>query len=132
MPSVLKSQPLVNTISDNYKILIVLGAGSFGQVLKCLKLDTAETVAVKVLRNSNADELNMREMRMLKKLRCMDSDKSNIVRCHECFQRSDRTFMVFEMLDMSLHEYMDKRKWLPAPLNGIRTVIKDVRIPERI
>ncbi|KAI9516176.1 hypothetical protein NQZ68_019021 [Dissostichus eleginoides] len=126
MPSVLKSQPLVNTISDNYKILIVLGAGSFGQVLKCLKLDTAETVAVKVLRNSNADELNMREMRMLKKLRCMDSDKSNIVRCHECFQRSDRTFMVFEMLDMSLHEYMDKREWLPAPLNGIRTVIKDL------
>ncbi|KAF3860736.1 hypothetical protein F7725_000991 [Dissostichus mawsoni] len=102
MPSVLKSQPLVNTISDNYKILIVLGAGSFGQVLKCLKLDTAETVAVKVLRNSNADELNMREMLMLEKLRCMDSDKSNIVRCHECFQRSDRTFMVFEMLDMSL------------------------------
>jgi len=62
MPSVLKSQPLVNTISDNYKILIVLGVGSFGQVLKCLKLDTAETVAVKVLRNSNADELNMREV----------------------------------------------------------------------
>ncbi|KAK1899120.1 Homeodomain-interacting protein kinase 1 [Dissostichus eleginoides] len=126
MPSVLKSQPLVNTISDNYEILIVLGAGSFGQVLKCLKLDTAETVAVKVLRNSNADELNMREMLMLEKLRCMDSDKSNIVRCHECFQRSDRTFMVFEMLDMSLHEYMDKREWLPAPLNGIRTVIKDL------
>ncbi|KAJ4934071.1 hypothetical protein JOQ06_006878 [Pogonophryne albipinna] len=123
MPS---SQPLVNTISDNYKILTVLGVGSFGQVLKCLKLDTAETVAVKVLRNSNADELNMREMCMLKKLRCFDSDKSNIVRCHECFQRMDRTFMVFEMLDMSLHEYMDKRGWLPAPLNGIRTVIKDL------
>ncbi|XP_034066741.1 homeodomain-interacting protein kinase 1-like [Gymnodraco acuticeps] len=126
MPSVLKSQPLVSTISDNYEILIVLGVGSFGQVLKCLKLDTAETVAVKVLRNSNADELNMREMCMLKKLRCFDSDKSNIVRCHECFQRMDRTFMVFEMLDMSLHEYMDKREWLPAPLNGIRTVIKDL------
>ncbi|KAI4823432.1 hypothetical protein KUCAC02_012016 [Chaenocephalus aceratus] len=126
MPSVSKSQPLVNTISDNYEILNVLGMGTFGQVLKCLKLDTAEIVAVKVLRNSNADELNMREMSMLKKLRCFDSDKSNIVRCHECFQRMDRTFMVFEMLDMSLHDYMNKRKWRPAPLNGIRTVIKDL------
>ncbi|XP_010766128.1 homeodomain-interacting protein kinase 2-like [Notothenia coriiceps] len=126
MPSVLKSEPLVNTISDNYEILIVLGVGSFGQVLKCLKLDTAETVAVKVLRNSNADELNMREMRMLEKLRCFDSDKSSIVRCHECFQRMNRTFMVFEMLDMSLHDYMNKRGWRPAPLNGIRRVIKDL------
>lgn len=62
MSSVSKSQPLVNTISDNYEILNVLGVGTFGQVLKCLKLDTAEIVAVKVLKNSNADELNMREV----------------------------------------------------------------------
>ncbi|KAK5863887.1 hypothetical protein PBY51_000879 [Eleginops maclovinus] len=68
----------------------------------------------------------MIEVLMLEKLRCLDSDKSNIVRCHECFQRMDRTFMVFEMLDLSLHDYMDKREWQPAPLNGIRTVMKDL------
>ncbi|KAI9517275.1 hypothetical protein NQZ68_008535 [Dissostichus eleginoides] len=119
-------QPLIDTISENYRILKVLGAGCYGQVVECLKLDTKETVAVKVLKQKNSSKNNMREVLVLERLQCFDPDKSHIVRCHECFQSIDRTFLVFEMLDMSLHDYMNRRGRLPLPLKGIKTMIRDL------
>ncbi|KAK5880458.1 hypothetical protein CesoFtcFv8_023482 [Champsocephalus esox] len=119
-------QPLIDTISENYQILKVLGAGCYGQVVECLKLDTEETVAVKVLKQKNSSKNNMKEVRILERLQCFDPDKSHIVRCHECFQSFDRTFLVFEMLDMSLHDYMNKRGRLPLPLKGIQIMIRDL------
>ncbi|KAJ4929353.1 hypothetical protein JOQ06_004962 [Pogonophryne albipinna] len=121
-----KHQPLIDTISENYQILKVLGAGCYGQVVECLKLDTEETVAVKVLKQKNSSKNNMREVLILERLQCFDPDKSHIVRCHECFQSIDRTFLVFEMLDMSLHDYMNKRRRLPLPLKGIQMMIRDL------
>ena len=58
----MSSKPLIDTISENYQILKVLGAGCYGQVVKCLKLDTEETVAVKVLKQKNSSKNNMREV----------------------------------------------------------------------
>ncbi|XP_059188528.1 homeodomain-interacting protein kinase 2-like isoform X2 [Centropristis striata] len=120
------NKPLVNTISDNYKILKVLGQGCFGQVVHCLKQDTKENVAVKVLKLRNQQHGNQRELRILKKLRCLDPEKNNIVRCLEWFCKIDRTFMVFEMLDMSILDYMRLTNFAPLPLHGIRTIIQDV------
>ena len=65
---------------------------------------------------------------MLEKLRCLDPDETRIVRFHETFYSMDRVFMVFEILETSIHDYMCLREWAPLPLNGIRTIIKDVRI----
>ncbi|KAG7221588.1 hypothetical protein INR49_017119, partial [Caranx melampygus] len=63
---------------------------------------------------------------ILEKLRCLDPDKSNIVRCYEWFHRVDRIFMVFESLDVTLLKFMTERKWAPLPLTGLRTIIQDV------
>lgn len=65
-------------------------------------------------------------------LRCLDPDKYNIVRCHEWFHRNDQTFVVFEVLDMSLYDYISQTKRAPLPLNGIRTIVKDVRTQYQI
>ncbi|XP_071332949.1 homeodomain-interacting protein kinase 1-like [Trachinotus anak] len=119
-------RPLISTVSQNYKMLKVLGQGCYGQVIKCLKRDTEETVAVKVLKQRHSQFKKIREIVILEKLRCLDPDKSNIVRCHEWFHRIDQTFLVFEFLDMSLFDYMCQRKWAPLPLNGMRTIVKDV------
>ncbi|XP_032377338.1 homeodomain-interacting protein kinase 1 [Etheostoma spectabile] len=104
----LSNQPQINTISGNYEILKVLGQGCYGQVVKCFKRDTKETVAVKVLKQRYSLYKDKREVSMLDKLRCLDPDKSNIVRCHEWFHRTDHTFM-----DMSLHEHMYQKKTVP-------------------
>eukprot|EP00064_Thunnus_orientalis_P011895 superscaffoldBa00001766_g11927 len=111
---------------ENYKVQKILGQGRYGHVLKCLNCDTEETVAVKLLKDKRKELSKIREIFILEKLRCLDPDKTCIVRCHEWFHRMDHTFIVFEMLDMSLHDYMSQREWAPMPLDGIRTVIKDV------
>lgn len=164
------NQPLTNTISENYKMLTVLGQGCYGHVIKCFKRDTKETVAVKVLKQRHSQFSHIREVSyflmitsqrsiffiagviinmryhidcgwlfqtcpqvfILEKLRCLDPDKSNIVRCHKWFHRINQTFVVFEMLDMSLHDYISQTNWSPLPLNGIRTIIKDVRIQYQV
>lgn len=57
------NKPLICTISENYSILKVLGQGSFGQVVKCVKRDTDETVAVKVLKETHPDISSIKEVR---------------------------------------------------------------------
>ncbi|XP_034552270.1 homeodomain-interacting protein kinase 1-like isoform X2 [Notolabrus celidotus] len=63
---------------------------------------------------------------MLEKLRCLDLDKSNIIRCHETFSRRGHSFMVFEMLDLSVFDYIIQSGKSTLPLNGIKTIIRDV------
>ncbi|KAM7405033.1 hypothetical protein PAMP_012324 [Pampus punctatissimus] len=108
---------------EKYKMQKFLGQGRYGHVLQCLKLETKEIVAVKFLKQKRG---NNREISILEKLRCFDPDKAHIVRFHESFQRKGQSVIVFEMLDMSLYDYMYKRIWAPMPLHGIRTVIKDI------
>ncbi|KAK9514949.1 hypothetical protein VZT92_025630 [Zoarces viviparus] len=115
-----------NRTSGNYQILNVLGQGCFGKVVECFKRDTKETVAVKILKRRNSLRSNLREVFILEKLKCLDLDKSNIIKCLQWFCRRGRTFMVFEKLDMSLDKYMSQRDWVPMPFNGIRIVIRDV------
>ncbi|XP_068453606.1 homeodomain-interacting protein kinase 3-like [Clinocottus analis] len=118
--------PLINEISENYKILNFLGQGTYGYVVKCLKQDTGEIVAVKALKERNSKHSDISEVTTLDKLRLLDPDKNNIIRCLEWFHRCDRTFMVFEKLDVSLFDYMCQQEWVPLPLSGIRIVIRDV------
>uniref|UniRef100_A0A3B4WY15 Protein kinase domain-containing protein n=1 Tax=Seriola lalandi dorsalis TaxID=1841481 RepID=A0A3B4WY15_SERLL len=55
-------QPPISTISQNYKMFKVLGQGCYGQVIKCLKQDTDETVAVKVLKQRHSQLKIIREV----------------------------------------------------------------------
>lgn len=52
----------ITTISQNYEILRLLGQGSYGRVFKCLKLDTKETVAIKVLKEKHVQPKQIREV----------------------------------------------------------------------
>ncbi|CAK6957556.1 homeodomain-interacting protein kinase 1-like isoform X1 [Scomber scombrus] len=117
---------IINFMLGNYKMQKALGHGCYGYVFKCVKCDTKEAVAVKILRKRGENLSKIREVLILEKLRCLDPDKVRIVRCHEWFHRMDWTFMVFEILEMSLHEHMCQRQWAPIPLHGIRIIIKDV------
>ncbi|XP_037628476.1 homeodomain-interacting protein kinase 1-like isoform X3 [Sebastes umbrosus] len=112
---------------DNYEMLHVLGEGSYGKVVGCYKRDTKEVVAVKFLKKTRfSQHLDRREMFILEKLRCLDPDECRIIKCFEWNHDKESAYMVFEMLDISLHRFMARRKWAPLPLDGIRTIIKDM------
>lgn len=58
----MENQNLTSAIPGNYEVLKVLGQGCFGQVFKCHKKDTKETVAVKVLKRNHAENDKIREV----------------------------------------------------------------------
>ena len=47
----IKHPPNISQLPKNYELVSVLGKGVFGEVLKCIKVDTEDTVAVKIPRH---------------------------------------------------------------------------------
>uniref|UniRef100_A0A674N7E4 Protein kinase domain-containing protein n=1 Tax=Takifugu rubripes TaxID=31033 RepID=A0A674N7E4_TAKRU len=91
--------------------------GTFGQVVKCYnsKNDTFE--AVKILK-SHADVITLadREVRILKRLQCLDPEKSHIVKFNNFFFDKEGICLSFEPLDLDLFTYIYDVKG--PPLNG--------------
>ena len=63
---------------------------------------------------------------MLKKIKGLKLDKHNIVKFIDCFQTTLGKAIVFEPLDISLHDYMKKRNNAPMLLSDIRTIVQQV------
>ncbi|TWW78617.1 Homeodomain-interacting protein kinase 2 [Takifugu flavidus] len=94
-------------LGKDHLILEVLGQGTFGQVVKCYnsKNDTFE--AVKILK-SHADVITLadREVRILKRLQCLDPEKSHIVKFNNFFFDKEGICLSFEPLDLDLFTYI--------------------------
>lgn len=63
---------------------------------------------------------------MLTKLRQLDADGCNVVRFHEHFVEDDHPCLVFEMLDVSLHDFIYERRGIGLPLADIRAIMQQV------
>nr|XP_033472900.1 homeodomain-interacting protein kinase 1-like [Epinephelus lanceolatus] len=110
-------------LPSKYTFLKVLGEGSFGTVLKCWKKDTKETVAVKIPKSSEC--LNS-EIAMLKKFKRLKLEQHNIIKFLCCFNTSHGRALVFEMLDMSMRDYMVKTNCAPMRLSDVSTIIQQL------
>ncbi|ELP85682.1 serine/threonine protein kinase ppk15, putative [Entamoeba invadens IP1] len=95
--------------SSRYKVISVLGHGSFGQVLKCLDMNTGLFVALKVLRNRSAYfRQGMLEIAILELL----NDKfdkeciGHTLRLIDHFLFYNHICIVTEMLGINLYELM--------------------------
>ncbi|XP_070708383.1 homeodomain-interacting protein kinase 3-like [Pempheris klunzingeri] len=104
-----------------------LGEGGFGFVTKCRNTETDEMVAIKV--NKSHPEIvhqARREIAILKLLRCLDPDTCNIVRCNGYFFNRDHICLNFELLDQSLHSYMEDRANQGLPMAELRPVLNQL------
>ncbi|XP_030278736.1 homeodomain-interacting protein kinase 2-like isoform X3 [Sparus aurata] len=111
-------------LPGEYKFLKVLGEGVFGKVLKCVKRETREIVAIKmpkILDNGTENEIPM-----LRKIKRNNLDKHNIVKYIDCFKTSFGRALVFELLDISLYDYMEMTNPAPMLLSDIRTIIQQM------
>lgn len=52
----LVQREVLYSMSNQYEVLEFLGKGAFGQVVKCWKRGTDETVAIKILKNCQSQE----------------------------------------------------------------------------
>jgi serine/threonine protein kinase len=98
---------------NNWKVLYLIGAGTFARVYRATNIKTAEIKAVKVLRSrhSGSEEMRehfLREGRMVMKLR-----HPNIVPIHEVDTERNRIYMVMDFVEgQNLRDYVRTHKKL--------------------
>ncbi len=98
-----------------YKVLYLIGAGSFARVFRCENTQTKETIALKVLRKRYRDDMAqleqfLREGRMGLKLR-----HPNIVSIFEVVPDKHNPYMTMEFVEgQTLRELIKIRGKLPA------------------
>uniref|UniRef100_A0A3B4UR24 Protein kinase domain-containing protein n=1 Tax=Seriola dumerili TaxID=41447 RepID=A0A3B4UR24_SERDU len=121
---------IYEVMSNNSKLFYVekyLGHGSYGKVAQCTRLDTNEKIAVKILR-SDMTWAGKREAAVLKKIRKLDHDKNNLVRFHESFEYKGHICLAFEMLHLSIYDFMSCRDFKPMHLTEIRVITQQMLV----
>ncbi|XP_059189913.1 homeodomain-interacting protein kinase 2-like [Centropristis striata] len=113
-----------NELPTDFKFMKLLGAGTFGKVVRCLKKDTNQTVAVKIPKFLEEDST---EVSTMEKLMCQKLDQSNIIQFLGWFDTSVGKAMVFESLDISLEDFIRTGKCLPMQLSDVSFIIQQVR-----
>uniref|UniRef100_A0A3P8SQC1 Protein kinase domain-containing protein n=1 Tax=Amphiprion percula TaxID=161767 RepID=A0A3P8SQC1_AMPPE len=88
----------------------ILGEGSFGIVAKCRNTETTKIEAVKVNKSEEGVlEVAMDEIAILKRLRRLNPDTCNIVQCNGFFFDKENICISFELLDLSLQDYLQEK-----------------------
>jgi len=95
-------------VAFRFEILAILGKGSFGQVVKAYDHKRQEEVAIKILLNEKQYySLGALETKILDKLRTDDpEDVNGIIRMKNCFTFRQHICITFELLSMSLWDYL--------------------------
>ncbi|KAJ3197519.1 Cyclin-dependent kinase-like 3, partial [Irineochytrium annulatum] len=92
---------------DCYEKIGPIGEGTYGMVMKCRHKDSGLIVAIKKFKESEDDlqirKTALREVRMLKQLK-----NDNIVNLIEVFRRKGKLYLVFEHVDHTILEDLDK------------------------
>ncbi len=109
----------------NWKVLYIVGYGTFARVYRAINRETGESKAVKVLRSrySNDEDTRerfTREARMVMKLR-----HPNIVPIHEVDVERGRSYMVMDFVEgQNLREYVKAHQKLD--LNIAMKILRDL------
>lgn len=122
-PPTLTLEEIQQTIPETYKFIELAGEGGFGQVVKCQRKDTNEVVAVKL---PYFQQRTQKEVHLLRKMMAQRLDEQNIVKFLDTFNTSLGKALVFEMLDMSLGQYLYTSPLVT--LGDIRLIVQQMAV----
>jgi len=96
---------------NRYELLSIIGEGAYGSVYKARKKSTGEINAIKKFKDKmdpntskNIKHTILREIQMLKQLQ----NNQYVVILHDQFKRRGRVHLVFEYIDQSLLDLLEK------------------------
>ncbi|KAI0218559.1 dual specificity protein kinase yak1 [Massospora cicadina] len=115
--------------SQRYKVLDLLGQGTFGQVARCLNLATQELVAVKVIKGRAAYfNQGVVEATIIEQLnsRYDLEDTHHIVRLQDTFIHHAHLCLVFELLSVSLYDLLRQNRFRGLSLSLIRVFTRQI------
>eukprot|EP00007_Cunea_sp_BSH-02190019_P004288 CAMPEP_0174233496 /NCGR_PEP_ID=MMETSP0417-20130205/3515_1 /TAXON_ID=242541 /ORGANISM="Mayorella sp, Strain BSH-02190019" /LENGTH=1125 /DNA_ID=CAMNT_0015311713 /DNA_START=50 /DNA_END=3423 /DNA_ORIENTATION=- len=136
---------IVGPEKRRYKVLDILGQGTFGQVAKCLDLDSGRDVAIKVIKNKpayfNQGLLEVQVLEMLRKYALgmdqrqeqppgSDSPHSSwgdyFVRLDSYFVFRKHLCLTFELLDINLYELLKQNRYRGLSTNLVRMFVRQI------
>lgn len=109
-------------VAYRYEVLMVIGKGSFGQVVKAYDHKTHEHVALKMVRNEKRFYRQAHEeIRILEHLRKQDKDNAmNIIHMYRSFEFRNHVCITFEILYINLYELIRRNKFYGFSLQLVR------------
>ncbi|XP_043243861.1 dual specificity protein kinase CLK2-like [Amphibalanus amphitrite] len=113
-----------DVIQSRYRILSTLGEGTFGKVVKVKDLEKDRVIALKVIKNVDKyREAAKLEINVLEKLN--DKDPYGRHRCVlmlEWFDYGGHICIAFEILGLSVFDFMKENSYQPYPLTQVRHI----------
>jgi serine/threonine protein kinase len=117
--------PAILGEEGRYKILRILGSGTYGWVFECIDQKKNLKVAAKLLKIPNQARkgipaTSVREIGILKSLR-----HPNIVYLHDLeHSQKSEYLLIFEMMQSDLHRYLNFiKRGQPLPADQIRAIM---------
>ncbi|KAF9916821.1 Dual specificity protein kinase clk3 [Linnemannia zychae] len=109
-------------LTSRYKIIRLLGQGTFGKVVECYDRDTGKHCAIKIIRAiqkyRDASKIEARVLNTLKR-----NDPQNSFKClhlNEIFDFRNHVCMVFDLLGQSIYDWLKDNAFCPFPPNQIQ------------
>jgi len=113
-----------DTLQARYKIISTLGEGTFGKVAKCMDLRNGNVVALKIIKNvEKYREAAKLEINVLEKLNQADPHGQHLcVRMLDWFDYHGHMCIAFEMLGLSVFDFLKENNYHPYPIEQVRHI----------
>ncbi|KAG0026203.1 dual specificity protein kinase kns1 [Podila clonocystis] len=111
-----------------YKILRLLGQGTFGKVVECFDRETGQRCAIKIIRAvQKYRDASKTEIRVLATMKAYDPENDfKCLHLREWFDHKNHVCMVFELLGQSIYDWLKDNTFCPFPPNQIQQFAKQL------
>ncbi|XP_058059404.1 serine/threonine-protein kinase Doa-like [Anopheles bellator] len=111
-----------DVLHNRYKLLSTLGEGTFGRVVKVKDTSRDHTIALKIIRNVEKYRKAAKlEINVLEEILSKDpSGRHLCIRMLDWFDFHGHICIAFEMLGLSVYDFLKDNKYEPFPLEHVR------------
>ncbi|XP_012537397.1 dual specificity protein kinase CLK2 isoform X3 [Monomorium pharaonis] len=111
-------------LANRYKVLATLGEGTFGKVVKVKDLQMDHIMALKIIKNvEKYREAAKLEINALEKIANKDPDGQHLcVKMLDWFNYHGHMCIAFEMLGLSVFDFLRDNSYQPYPLEHVRHI----------
>ncbi|XP_043261060.1 dual specificity protein kinase CLK2 isoform X2 [Colletes gigas] len=111
-------------LENRYKVLATLGAGTFGKVVKVKDLQMDHVMALKIIKNvEKYREAAKLEINALEKIATKDPEGQHLcVKMLDWFNYHGHMCIAFEMLGLSVFDFLRDNHYQPYPLEHVRHI----------
>jgi dual-specificity kinase len=115
-------------LTDKYKIVRLLGQGTFGKVVQARDRRTNKAVAIKIIRSvQKYRDASKIELRVLATLKANDEENRNrCIHLRDCFDYRGHICIVMDLLSQSVFDFLKGNNFVPFPNSQIQNFARQL------